>query len=57
MWETFFGNVPANEFMYNDEAIEATFLQGGFYAVDLTDGIKMFCLNGMYPFYENFNDH
>lgn len=56
LWEIWFENVPANAHIAANDTIKATWMQGGFYAYELSDDIMILCLNGMYPFYENFAD-
>ena len=51
-----FENVPANAAIAANETIYESWMQGGYYAYELSDEIMILCLNGMYPFYENFED-
>ena len=54
MWEIFFKEIPANADIVKNSEIEASFKYGGWYLYNITDDIMIFCLNGMYPFYENW---
>ena len=51
-----FQNVTANAALAANSTIEGTFKSGGYYAVELGDDTMILCLNGMYPFYENWSD-
>ena len=51
LWEIWFENVPANAHIAANDTIKGTWMQGGFYAYELSDDIMILCLNGMYPFY------
>ena len=51
-----FVNVAANAEIALDTKIEQNWKQGGFYAYHLSDDIMIIGLNGMYPFYENFEN-
>ena len=52
-----FQNVTANAHIAANATIEATWRNGGYYAVELGDDTMILNLNGMYPFYENYEDH
>ena len=49
-----FVDVAANGAIASDPEIERTWRQGGYYAYHLSDEVMIIGLNGMYPFYENF---
>ncbi len=40
--------------MTSNSTIKADFLLGGYYAVDLGDDVMLLVLNGMYPFFSNY---
>ena len=56
LWELMFENVAANAEIVQTAHIEASWKLGGYYAYDLSDDIMIIGLNGMYPFYENFQN-
>ena len=56
LWTIMFEEVPANAAILADTTIEADFKNGGYYKYDLSDDVMVLNLNGMYPFYENFED-
>ena len=56
LWEIWFEDITANAAIAADDTIKSTFLNGGYYAYELADDIIVLALNGMYPFYENFED-
>ena len=56
MWEILFKNVTANAAMAANSTIEATWRNGGYYAVEIGEDTMVLCLNGMYPFYENWQE-
>lgn len=51
-----FEKVPANKAIAANSTIHETWMQGGYYAYELGSDTMVLCLNGMYPFYENFED-
>lgn len=55
-WQLMFEEVPGNAEIAANETVKATWMKGGYYAYDLADDIVVISLNGMYPFYENFED-
>ena len=54
LWEIFFTNVTANAHIAANETIKDTWFDGGYYVYELGDDTMIFNLNGMYPFYENW---
>ena len=56
LWKIMFTDVPANAAIAANETILDTWMQGGYYAYELSDEIMLININGMYPFYENFED-
>ena len=56
LWELMFENVEANAAIAANSTIEASWKKGGYYAYELSDDVMILGLNGMYPFYENFED-
>ena len=57
LWKIMFEDVPANQFMAANSTIEATWRNGGYYAVEIGTDTMVLNLNGMYPFYENWYEH
>ena len=53
MW---FKEVPANAAIVANSTIETSFKYGGWYVYEITPDIMILCLNGMYPFYENWEE-
>ena len=51
-----FENVAANAHIAANSTIKSTWLAGGYYVYELGDDSMVISLNGMYPFYENFED-
>jgi hypothetical protein len=56
LWELMYENVPANAHIVANETIKAQWMDGGYFAYQLTDDIIAFSINGMYPFWENWTD-
>lgn len=56
LWELMFENVEANAAIAANSTIEASWKKGGYYAYEISDDVMILGLNGMYPFYENFED-
>ena len=48
--------MTANAALAANSTIEGTFKSGGYYVVELGDESMILCLNGMYPFYENWSE-
>ena len=51
-----FEGVAANAHIVANETIKSTWMEGGYYVYELGDDSMVISLNGMYPFYENFED-
>ena len=51
-----FVDVPANADIVANETIKETWMTGGYYAYELGEDSMFIGLNGMYPFYENYED-
>ena len=51
-----FQNVTANAHIAANTTIYDTWMNGGYYAYEIGDDTMILNLNGMYPFYENFED-
>ena len=56
LWEIMFEGVAANAHIVANETIKSTWMEGGYYVYELGDDSMVISLNGMYPFYENFED-
>lgn len=56
LWTILFQEVKANAAIAANETIHATWKNGGYYAYEIGDDTMVLSLNGMYPFYENFED-
>lgn len=54
LWEIWFEEVPANAHIVQNKTIEESFKNGGWYVYEVSPDVMIFCLNGMYPFYENW---
>lgn len=50
MFDVFFKAVPANEALAANATIYESWMQGGYYAADLSDEVMVISINGMYPF-------
>ena len=46
--------MPANAHIVQNKTIEESFKNGGWYVYEVSPDVMIICLNGMYPFYENF---
>ena len=51
-----FKNVTANAEIAANSTIEETWKKGGYYVYELGDDTMILNLNGMYPFFENFEE-
>ena len=54
LWEMMFEDIPANAAIATNDTIYETWMQGGYYVYEIGDDIMVLCINGMYPFYENW---
>lgn len=57
LWTVFFEQVPANLALLQDPvvylSVYTSWMQGGYFAVNLTSEIVLISMNGIYPFYSN----
>jgi len=51
-----FEDVAANAQIAANSTIKSTWMNGGYYVYELGDDTMVISLNGMYPFFENFED-
>ena len=49
MFDVFFKAVPANEALAANTTIYDSWMEGGYYAADLSDEIMIISLNSIYP--------
>lgn len=56
LWEIMFEEVAANAHIAANETIKATWMEGGYYVYEIDHETMVIALNGMYPFFENFED-
>ena len=54
LWEIWFEEVSANAHIVANKTIETSFKDGGWYAYDISPDVMILSLNGMYPFFENW---
>ena len=54
LWDIWFKEVPANAHIVQNKTIEESFKKGGWYVYEVSPDVMIICLNGMYPFYENW---
>ena len=54
LWKIWFEEVPANAKLVANSTIEQSFKYGGWFVYEMTPDIMVINLNGMYPFYENW---
>jgi len=51
-----FEDVAANAHIAANSTIKDTWMKGGYYVYELGSDTMIISMNGMYPFYENFED-
>lgn len=56
LWQLMFEDVAANAPIAANATIKTTWMEGGYYVYELSDDVMIISLNGMYPFYENFEE-
>lgn len=53
MWGVFFQEVTSNTELTNNSEIKESFMEGGYYSYEMSEGLMVISLNGMYPFTKN----